>query len=75
MHDLHVFVQTVGGFVLEPGRLQREVAGFRRQLDDLRLCYRADQYFVAVYDFIQRYHGRLNELWVVARRCRKGEEA
>ena len=61
--------------MLEPGRLQQEVTEFRQELDALRLCYRPDQYFVAVYDFIQRYHGRLNEVWMVARRCREGEEA
>ncbi|XP_037077508.1 uncharacterized protein LOC119098638 [Pollicipes pollicipes] len=70
VHDLHVYVQTVGGFVLEPGRVADEVTAFRAELDALRLCYRPDQYFVAVYDFIQRYHGRLNEVWLVARRCR-----
>ncbi|KAF0299320.1 hypothetical protein FJT64_027892 [Amphibalanus amphitrite] len=75
VHDLHVFVQTVGGFVLEPGRLAQEVAEFRRQLDALRLCYRPRQYFVAVYDFIQRYHGRLNELWMLTRRCDDGDGA
>jgi len=71
VHDLHVYVATVGGFVLEAGRVVAEVAAFRSELDALGLCYRPNEYYVAVYDFIQRYHGRLNEIWMVARHCHR----
>ncbi|XP_037071937.1 uncharacterized protein LOC119093141 [Pollicipes pollicipes] len=69
IHELTVYVQTAGGRDLAPGRLADHVTAFHGRLDRLGLCYRRGEYFVAVYDAAQRYHGRLNEIWTVAQRC------
>ena len=68
-----MYVQTAGDLDLGSGRLEEHVTDFHQRLDRLGLCYKSDEYFVAVYDDVQRYHGRLNEMWTVAQRCPQQE--
>ena len=75
IHELTVYVQTAGDLDLGSGHLDDHVTAFHARLARLGLCYRSDEYFIAVYDDVQRYHGRLNEIWIVAQRCRQDEGA
>ncbi|KAF0312776.1 Heme-binding protein 2 [Amphibalanus amphitrite] len=74
IHELTVYVQTAGDLDLGSGHLDRHVTEFHMRLDELGLCYKSDEYFIAVYDDVQRYHGRMNELWTVAQRCPQPQE-
>ena len=42
---------------------------FGQRLHQLGLCYRRGRYYLVVYDFLVRFHGRQNEIWLVAERC------
>ena len=42
---------------------------FGSRLKQLGLCYKPDEYYLVVYDFMVRFHGRQNEIWFLADRC------
>ena len=69
LEDLIVYVWPVGGYLLEPKRVHAELQRFRTRLTQFGLCYYYHEYYIAIYDFIVRFHGRQNELWVLAKTC------
>jgi len=69
VNHLIVYVQTVGGFILDAARSTVEVRKFANRLQQLGLCYKKDEYYLVTYDFLVRFHGRQNEIWLVADRC------
>ena len=46
-----------------------QVKKFANRLQQLGLCYKKDEYYLVTYDFLVRFHGRQNEIWLVADRC------
>lgn len=69
--DLIVYVHTVGGYILDPDRIREELGRFTGRLRQFGLCYQDDEYYVVVYDFVVRFHGRLNEIWLIAKTCER----
>ncbi|XP_057374478.1 uncharacterized protein LOC130695367 isoform X2 [Daphnia carinata] len=69
VNDLIVYVQTVGGSILDPVRSTIEVKKFGSRLQQLGLCYKPAEYYLVIYDFMVRFHGRQNEIWFLADRC------
>ncbi|KAL7633569.1 UNVERIFIED_CONTAM: hypothetical protein RMT77_016102 [Armadillidium vulgare] len=70
LQDVVVYAYTVGGYLLEPHRVRKELADLKFRLTEFGACYKDNEYYVAVYDFIMRYHGRQNEIWIVAENCK-----
>ncbi|XP_045123007.1 uncharacterized protein LOC123511298 isoform X2 [Portunus trituberculatus] len=70
MNDVIVYAYTVGGYLLEPARVRQELADLKHRLSEFGACYRDDEHYVVIYDFIVRYHGRQNEIWVLAENCK-----
>ncbi|KAF2366790.1 SOUL hem-binding protein [Trinorchestia longiramus] len=70
LEDVMVYAYTVGGYLIDPYRVRKELSDLRYRLTEFGACYREDVYYVVVYDFISRYHGRQNEIWVVAENCK-----
>ncbi|ROT84105.1 hypothetical protein C7M84_022681 [Penaeus vannamei] len=70
LNDVIVYAYTVGGYLLDPVRVRRELADMKYRLSEFGECYKDDEYYVVIYDFIVRYHGRQNEIWIVAENCK-----
>ncbi|XP_050735937.1 uncharacterized protein LOC127008238 isoform X2 [Eriocheir sinensis] len=70
MNDVIVYAYTVGGYLLDPARVRQELADLKHRLSEFGACYRDDEHYVVIYDFIVRYHGRQNEIWVLAENCK-----
>ncbi|XP_064116634.1 uncharacterized protein LOC135222478 [Macrobrachium nipponense] len=70
LNDVIVYVYTVGGYLLDPQRVRKELADMKYRLTEFGACYKDDEYYVVIYDFIVRYHGRQNEIWIVAENCK-----
>jgi hypothetical protein len=66
-----VYVWPVGGYLLEPSKVKSELQKFRTKLTEYGLCYVENKFYIAFYDFIVRFHGRQNELWLVVQHCPK----
>jgi hypothetical protein len=71
VEDLLVYVWPVGGYLLEPSKVKSELQKFRAKLTEYGLCYVENKFYIAFYDFIVRFHGRQNELWLVVQHCPK----
>lgn len=70
LDDVIVYAYTVGGYLLDPTRVRRELSDMKYRLSEFGACYKDDEHFVVIYDFIVRYHGRQNEIWIVAENCK-----
>ncbi|KAG7172256.1 uncharacterized protein LOC121862125 [Homarus americanus] len=70
LDDVIVYAYTVGGYLLDPGRVRKELSDMKYRLSEFGACYKDDEHYVVIYDFIVRYHGRQNEIWVVAENCK-----
>ncbi|CAG0922592.1 unnamed protein product [Notodromas monacha] len=69
VQDLVVFAWPVGGYLLDPSRVRAELRSFKHHLRAAGLCFNESSYYVAFYDFLVRFHGRQNELWLSATTC------
>ena len=54
MNDVIVYAYTVGGYLLEPVRVRQELADLKHRLSEFGACYRDDEHYVVIYDFIVR---------------------
>lgn len=46
-----------------------QVKKFANRLHQLGICFKKGEYYLVIYDFLVRFHGRQNEIWFVADRC------
>ncbi|XP_045584731.2 uncharacterized protein [Procambarus clarkii] len=70
LDDVIVYAYTVGGYLLDPIRVRKELSDMKYRLSEFGACYKDDEHYVVIYDFIVRYHGRQNEIWIVAENCK-----
>ncbi|KAK4306348.1 hypothetical protein Pmani_021824 [Petrolisthes manimaculis] len=70
MENVIVYAYTVGGYLLDPDRVRQELSDMKYRLSEFGACYKDDEHYVVIYDFIVRYHGRQNEIWIVAENCK-----
>lgn len=54
LNDVIVYAYTVGGYLLDPLRVRRELADMKYRLSEFGECYKDDEYYVVIYDFIVR---------------------
>ncbi|GIY25709.1 uncharacterized protein CDAR_263701 [Caerostris darwini] len=65
--NLRVYVRTFNGKVEDV--LLREIELFRRNLDNIGLCYKKTKFYVAIYNIPHNPYDSRNELWFI--RCTK----
>ena len=55
LEDVMVYAYTLGGYLLDPDRVRKELSDLKYRLTEFGACFRDDIYYVVVYDFISRY--------------------
>ena len=54
LDEVIVYAYTVGGYLLEPDRVRKELADLKHRLTEFGACFKDSEYYVVVYDFIVR---------------------
>ena len=54
VQNLVVYAFTVGGYLLDEQRVRKELSDLKYRLTEFGACYKQNEYYLVVYDFIVR---------------------